>query len=68
MQPPIYSGEIKKVEKKGNILKIHLESDVEIDENEFRMHWKILKARENRLAREKMRMMDIARKANIKLD
>lgn len=68
MQPPIHSGDIKKVEKKGNILKIQLENKVEIDEDTFRMHWKILKARENRLAREKMRLMDIAKKANIKLD
>lgn len=68
MQPQIHPGALKKVEKKGNILKIQLENNIEIDEKTFRLHWKILRSREAALAKEKLRLMDIAKKAKIKLE
>lgn len=58
---------IKEVSKKGEIVTIKSEGETEVSVMKLKMEWQILKEREAGLAKEKKRLQEIAKQADIQL-
>jgi len=60
--------DIKNVSKEGEVVTVKFEKEIEISVMKLKMQWQILKEREDGLAKEKKKLQEIAKQANIQLE
>lgn len=68
MEPGINTGKLKEVSKKGNLLKIKVEAEIEIDERRLKMQFALVNQRIRELQLSKERILEIAKQAKIEIE